>query len=133
MQAASVHNAISGSLTWLSVCLVAGFVAVARLGDFGSIAHLLMGLGVGLAGAVSHALLSSSGAFRRCGVVRRALINWLSGYLVFAAVALLLLAPKANADHPQFWIEIFRFFVLYTGAPMLVLSFVVAWTTRQRA
>jgi hypothetical protein len=89
MQTSGVRSAIVGSLIWLLVCVVASFVVIARLGDYGSIAHLLVGLGLGLTGAISHAVLSASAAFRSRDTIRRALLNWLLGYSIFVAIALL--------------------------------------------
>jgi hypothetical protein len=132
MQTSGVRSAIVGSLIWLLVCVVASFVVIARLGDYGSIAHLLVGLGLGLTGAISHAVLSASAAFRSRDTIRRALLNWLLGYSIFVAIALLSLNLGAKVNSPRFWIETFKFFVVHTGGPMLLLSFVVAWATRQR-
>jgi hypothetical protein len=132
MQTSGVRSAIVGSLIWLLVCLVASFVVIARLGDYGSIAHLLVGLGLGLTGAISHAVLSASVVFRSRDTIRRALLNWLLGYSIFVAIALLLLNLGAKVNNPRFWMETFKFFVVYTGGPMLLLSFVVAWSTCQR-
>lgn len=132
MQSSGVLRAIVGSLIWLVVCLVASLVVIARLGDYGSIVQLLVGLGLGLTGAVSHAVLSASAAFRSRGIIRRALLNWLLGYSIFVTVALLLLNSGAKVNNPWLWTEAFKFFVVYTGGPMLLLSFVVAWSTRQR-
>ena len=127
-----MRSAIIGTLIWIPVCLVAGLVVVARLGDYGSIAHLLFGLGIGLSGAISHAVLSASAAFRSRGTIRRALLNWLLGFSIFVAAVLFLLNPWAKAGTPEFWTEVFTFFVVDTGGPMLLLSLVVAWATRQR-
>jgi hypothetical protein len=132
MPTSGVGSAIVGSLIWLVVCAVTGFVVVVRLGDYGSIAHLLVGLGLGVAGAFSHAVLSASEAFRSRDTIRRALLNWLLGYGIFVAIAFFLLDLGAKANHPRFWRESFTFFVLHTGGPMLMLSFVVAWSTRRR-
>ena len=126
-----VRRAIVGSIIRVLVCFVASLVVIARLGDYGSIVQLLIGLGLGVTGAISHAALSASAAFRSRGTIRRALLNWLIGYSIFAAIALPLLNPWANAGTPEFWMEAFRFFVVYTGGPMLLLSFVVAWATRR--
>lgn len=43
---------------------------------------------------------------------------------------LLAMNPAARADSPGFWFETFKFFGAYTGGPMLLLSFAVAWATR---
>ena len=131
MQPSVVRSAILGALIWLLVCLVASFVVIARLGDYGSIAHLLVGLGVGLAGAISHVTLFASAAFRSRDAIRRALLNWLLGYSIFVAMALVMLNFGAKVNNPGFWIETCKFFVLDTCGPMLPLSFVVAWATRQ--
>ncbi len=133
MQTSGVRSAIVGSLIWLLVCLVASFVVVAQLGDYGSIAQLLVGLGLGLTGAVSHAVLSASVAYRNRGTIPRALLNWLLAYSVFVLIALLLLNPGTKMNNPGFWPETLKFFVVYTGVPMLLLSFVVAWSTRSHA
>jgi hypothetical protein len=132
VQTSGVRNAIVGSLIWLLVCLVAGFVVIARLGDYGSIAHMLVSLGLGLTGAISHAVLSASAAFRNRDTIRRALLNWLLGYSIFVAIALLMLNLGPKVNNPRFWMETFKFFIVYTGGPMLLLSFLVAWITRQR-
>lgn len=132
MQSSGVRSAIVGSLIWLLVCLVAGFAVIARLGDYGSIAHVLVSLGLGLSGAISHAVLSASAAFRSRGTIRRALLNWLLGYSMFVAIALLMLNLGQKVDSPRFWMEIFKFFVVHTGGPMLLLSLLVASITRQR-
>ena len=131
MQTSGIRNAIVGSLIWLIVGVVAGFVVVARLGDYGSIAHLLIGSGIGLAGAISHAALSASAAFRRGVTIWRAFLNWLLGYSIFLAVFFFLIgSPQLN--NPRFWPEAFEFFVVHTGGPMLILSLVVALITRER-
>lgn len=132
MQMSGLRSAVVGSLIWLLVCLVASIVVIARLGDYGSIAQLLVGLGLGLTGAVSHAVLSASAAFRSRGTIQRALLNWLLGYSVFVGIVLLMLDPGAKMNNPGFWEETLKFFVAYTGGPMLLLSFLVAWSTRQR-
>jgi Kef-type K+ transport system membrane component KefB len=131
MPTSGIRSAVVGSLIWLLVCSVAGYVVVARLGEYGSIARLLVGVGLGLAGAISHAALSASAAFRSSGIIRRALLTWLVGYSAFVAIAIFLLNPAAKMNSPRFWPEAFKFYVVNTGGPMLLLSLVVAWSTRQ--
>jgi hypothetical protein len=130
VRTSGVRSAIVGSLIWILVCLIASLVVIARLGDYGSIVQLLFGLGLGVTGAISHAVLSASAAFRSRDTIRRALLNWLLGYSIFLAISLTLLNPWVNAGTPEFWVEAFKFIVVYTGGPMLLLSFVVALATR---
>ncbi|MBI5461418.1 MAG: hypothetical protein HY941_04440 [Gammaproteobacteria bacterium] len=129
MQNQAVKSGLVGIVVWLLVCTVGGFVVLAQLRDYGSILQPVVGMAMGFLGAGTHALLCFSGRFRALGFLRRAFLNWLTAYLLFTALAILLTNFGAARFNPDFWPEFFRFMVLYTGGPMLLVAVLVALVT----
>ncbi len=132
MQRPIIRSSVVGALVWLIVCIAGGFVVLARLGEYGSVLQLLIAALMGLLGAVSHVLLSSSARFRGLGFLRRGFLNWLSAYLPLVAVAALFAKRGIAQNNPDFWPEAAKLLVLYTGTPMLCLALLVALITSMR-
>jgi hypothetical protein len=127
-----IWSSVVGALVWLIVCVAGGFVVLARLGDYGSIIQPLIGAVMGLLGAVSHVLLSTSTRFRRLGVLRRGFLNWLCAYLPLVALAALFTNYQIAQFNADFWSEVAKVLLLYTGTPMLCLALLVALITSMR-
>lgn len=133
MQGPIVKSIVVGSLVWLVVCIAGGFVVLARLGEYGSVVQLLIGVVMGLLGASSHVVLSAFPQFRRLSFLQRGLLNWLSAYLPLVAIAALLVNFKIAESNADFWPETAKLLLLYIGAPMLCLALLVALITSMRA
>lgn len=123
---------VVGALVWLLVCIAGGFVVLVRLGEYGSVAQLLIGVGMGLSGAISHVLLSISPRYRRRNFLWRGLLNGLSAYLSLVAYAALLVNFEMAGHNPDFWPEMAKLLLLYIGAPMCGLALFVALITSSR-
>jgi hypothetical protein len=121
-----VRAIVIGAALWLVLGIGAGFVVLARLGEYGSVLQLLVGAVAGALGAVSHAILCLFRPFQALGFLRRALLNWLCAYVPFAALALLLTNIRTASYNPKFWTEALWFLVFYTGGPMLLVAALVA-------
>lgn len=132
MQGPLIRSMVVGALVWLVVCVVGGFVALTRLGDYGSILQILIGAAMGLFGAVSHILLSVIPWFRRLSFLRRGLLNWLAAYSLLVAYAALLVNFKMANYNPNFWPEMAKLLLLYIGTPMLCLALLVSLITSTR-
>jgi hypothetical protein len=117
-----MRSVVVAMLVWLLTCTIGGFVTLARLGDYGSIAQPIIGVVMGVLGALSAVLLNRSSRFRSFGLVRRALLNWLSAYLPFAALAIAFTNFKLIPYSSNFLQEAIRFFGIYTALPMLVVA-----------
>jgi hypothetical protein len=133
MQGSLVKSIVVGSLVWLVVCFAGGFVVLARLGEYGSVVQLLIGVVMGLLGAASHVVLSVFSRFRRLNFLQRGLLNWLSAYLPLVAIAALLVNVKIAESDPNFWPEIAKLLLVYIGTPMLCLALLVSLITSTRA
>lgn len=118
-----------GVVTWLAVCIAGAFAALQRLGEYGSVLQLLIGAAMGIVGALAHVVLSAFSGFRRLGFLRRGLLNWLCGYVALVGVGAALGIPRSLPSTPAYWQGFARFYLLYTGAPMLALSVLVALLT----
>lgn len=118
-----------GSFVWLVLGTVGGFVVLARLGEHGSVAQPLVGVTMGSLGAVTHGVLRTFARFRALSLLRRALVNWMCGFLLFLAVAAALTNFGNAKFNPDFWPELMRFVVLYVGCPMFGLAVLVAALT----
>lgn len=129
MQNTRFKSAIIGAFIWLVLCIVGGFVALARLGDYGSIVQPLIGFVIGLLGAISHALLCVSHRFRALRFPMRALLNWLCAYVPFIGLVILFTNFNMAQYNPDFWLQTLRLVLLYTGGPMLLAAFLVAMLT----
>ena len=129
MQRRIIWSSVVGALMWLSLCVAGGFVVLARLGDYGSIIQPLIGAVMGLLGAVSHVLLSTSARFRRLGFLRRGVANWLCAYVPFVALAALFTNYQMAQFNADFWSHGAKILLLYTGAPMLCAALFVALIT----
>lgn len=129
MQNRAVKSCLVGIAVWLVVCTVGGFVALARLRGYGSILQIVTGGVMGLLGAGTHAMLCFSPRFRKLCFMRRAWLNWLAAYLLFTALAILLTNFGMARFNPDFWPEFFRFMLLYTGGPMLLVAVLVGLVT----
>ena len=132
MQRPIIWSSVVGALVWLIVCIAGGFAVLARLGEYGSIIQLLIAALMGFLGAASHVLLSASARFRSLGFLRRGFLNWLSAYLPLVAVAALFANHRIAQNDPDFWPEVAKLLILYTGAPMLFLALLVALITSMR-
>lgn len=132
MQSPPFRSAVIGALVWLGLCIVGSFVVLSRLGDYGSILQPLVGLVIGLLGAVSHALLCVSNRFRALGFLSRALLNWLCAYLPFTGLAILFTNFGMAKYNPDFWPQALRFMVFYTAGPMLLVAVLTAMLTTSR-
>jgi len=118
---------------WLVVCIAGSFAVLARLGEYGSVVQLLIGLVMGLLGAASHVVLSAFPRFRRLGFLKRGFLNWLSAYLPLVAIAALFLNFRIAESNPNFWSETAKLLLLYIGTPMLCLALLVSLITSMRA
>ena len=118
---------------WPVVCIAGGFVVLARLGEYGSVVQLLIGLVMGFLGAASHILLSAFSRFRRLSFLQRGFLNWLCAYLPLVAIAALLVNFKIAESNPSFWPEMAKLLLLYIGTPMLCLALLVSMFTSMRA
>ena len=114
---------------WLIVCVAGGFVVLARLGDYGSIIQPLIGAVMGLLGAVSHVLLSTSARFRRLGFLRRGFVNWLCAYVPLVALAALFTNYQMAQFSADFWRDGAKILLLYAGTPTLCAALFVALIT----
>lgn len=123
------RSAIIGALIWLTLFIVGGYVVLARLGEYGSIVHLLIGFVIGLLGAISHALLCASNRFRALRLPSRALLNWLCAYVPFISLVIIFTNFNMIQYNPDFWRQTLRLVFLYTGGPMLLAAFLVAMLT----
>ncbi len=132
MQGPPFRSGLIGALVWLGVCIVGGFVVLAYLQEYGSIVQPLVGLVMGLLGAVSHALLCASARFRNLGFLRRALLNWVCAYLPFTVIAMVLMNFNMAQHNPDFWSGLLKFMALYTGCPMLVVATLTAILTSSK-
>jgi len=132
MQGTPFRSGFIGALIWLGICIVGGFVILARLQEYGSIVQPLIGLVMGLLGAVSHALLCASARFRNLGFLRRALLNWVCAYVPFTAIAMVLMNFKMAQYNPDFWAGLLKFMALYTGCPMLLVATLTAILTSSK-
>ncbi|GEM_PF-3731234 len=133
MQAPPVKAIVIGSLVWIVVCFIGGWVVVGWLGDYGSIAHLLIGVAIGLLGTVSHVALSFSAQIRRLNFLKRGLLNWLCAYLLLIAIGALFVNFEMAWSNPNFWPEAAEFLLLDTGAPMLCLALIVSLITSRKS
>jgi hypothetical protein len=124
-----MKSAIIGSVIWIVLCIVGGFVALARLGDYGSIVQPLIGFVIGLLGALSHALLCMTNRFRALRFPRRALLNWLCAYIPFTGLVIFFTNFGMIQYNPDFWPKTLRFMLFHTGGPMLLAAFLVAMLT----
>lgn len=118
---------------WLVVCIAGGFVVLARLGEYGSVVQLLIGVVMGFLGAASHIVLSVFPRFRRLNFLQRGLLNWLSAYLPLVVIAALLVNVRIAESDPGFWPAMAKLLLLYIGAPMLCLALLVSLITSTRA
>lgn len=132
MQDPPLRSGSIGTLIWLGSCIVGGFVVLARLQEYGSIVQPLIGLVMGLLGAVSHALLCASARFRNLGFLRRALLNWVCAYVPFTAIAITLTNFGMAKYNPDFWTQGLKLIVLYTGFPMLLVATLTAILTSSK-
>lgn len=132
MQGSIVRSIVVGALVWLVVRIAGGFVVMVRLGDYGSIVQILIGLVMGFLGAVSHVLLSLFPRFRRRNFLWRGLLSWLTAYLALVAYAALLVNFKMAEYNPNFWAGFAKLLLLYIGAPMFCLALLVALITSTR-
>jgi len=132
MQGTPFRSGFIGVLIWLGICIAGGFVVLARLQEYGSILQPLIGLVMGLLGAVSHALLWASARFRNLGFLRRALLNWVCAYVPFTAIAMVLMNFKMAQYNPDFWVGLLKFMALYTGCPMLLVATLTAILTSSK-
>ncbi len=133
MRVSVLTSVVIGSLVWIVVCIAGGFVVLARLGEYGSVVQLLIAAAMGLLGAFSHAVLSAFSGFRRLGVVKRGLLNWLVGYLPLVAMSALFVNVRIAESSPDFWPEMAKLLLLYIGTPMLFLALLVSLVTGTRA
>ncbi len=129
MQGPGTRSSVVGALIWLILCIAGAFVVLQRLGEYGSVLHLLIGAAMGVLGALAHILLSAFNSFRRLGFLRRGLLNWLCAYLALVAVGAMFSYPKAPPSSSADWQALAKLLFLYTGAPMLVLAVVIALVT----
>lgn len=129
MHDTSIKPCIIGIAVWLVVCTLGGFVALAHLREYGSVVQIVTGAVMGLLGAGTHTMLCFSPRFRLLGFIRRAWLNWLIAYLLFTALAILLTNFGMARFNPDFWPEFFRFMLLYTGGPMLLVAVLVGLVT----
>lgn len=129
MQGPLVRSCVVGALIWLAFCIAGAFAVLQRLGEYGSVLHLLIGIAMGVFGAFAHLLLSALQGFRRLGFIRRGLLNWLCAYLALVAVGAMLSYPRILSFSRTDWEALARPLLLYTGAPMLVLAVLVAIVT----
>jgi len=129
MQGPVVRSSVVGALVWLTLCIAGAFVVLQRLGEYGSVLHLLIGVAMGILGALAHLILSSLQGFRRLGFMRRGLLNWFCAYLALVALGAILSYPKVLPVDRAGWEELARLLFLYTGVPMLVLAVLVALIT----
>lgn len=118
---------------WLVLCIAGGFAVLARLGEYGSVVHLLIGVAMGFLGAVSHVLLSLFPRFRRLNFLRRGLLNWLSAYLPLVGIGALLVNFRVAASNPDFWPEMAKLLLLSLGTPMLGVALLVSLLTGKRS
>lgn len=124
-----MKSAIVGSAIWLALSIIASFVVLSRLGEYGSIVQPLIGFVIGLLGAISHALLCVSHRFRAQWFPIRALLNWLCAYVPFIGLVILFTNFGMIQYNPDFWPKTLRFMLFHTGGPMLVAAFLVAMFT----
>lgn len=129
MQGPRLRSSVVGALVWLTSCMVGAFAVLHRLGEYGSILHLLVGIAMGVLGALAHLMLSSVQGFRRLGFLLRGLLNWLCAYLALVVVGAILSYPKPLPASRAGWNELASVLVFYTGAPMLMLAVLVALIT----
>jgi hypothetical protein len=134
MEGSLLRSIVVGTLLWLVVSTVGGFVVLAQLGERGSVIQLLVGALMGFFGAASHVLLSLFPRIRRSNFLWRGLLNWLLAFLVFAFIAVewFLTDLKSATSNPSFWPELARSFLLYIGAPTFCLALLVALITSRR-
>lgn len=118
-----------GLLTWLILATGGGFVALAWLGEYGSVAQPLIGATMGALGAVTHGVLWAFPRFQSLSLLHCALANWTCGFLLFLAIAAALTNFGNARFNPDFWPELMRFVLLWVGCPMLALSVLVAALT----
>lgn len=125
----NLRASVVGAVIWLAGCIVGGFAVLHRLGEYGSVLHLLIGVAMGITGALSHVLLSAIAGFRRLGFVRRGLLNWLCAYSALVVVGAMVSYPKASALSPAEWLALAKQVFLPIGAAMVVLAMLVAIVT----
>jgi hypothetical protein len=118
-----------GALTWLVVCIGGAFAVLHRLGDYGSVLHLLIGTAMGSFGALAHIALSAFPSFRRLTFLRRGLLTWACAYSALVAIGAMLSYPKLPPTNPADWEALAKLLVVYTGGPMLALAVLVALAT----
>jgi hypothetical protein len=67
---------------WLLGCSGIGFVAASIYGEFGSIVFVIMGVFVGLSGAISHGVLARRPRFARQSTVAKTAILWIGAMII---------------------------------------------------
>ena len=70
------------AVIWLLGCSLAGIIIAMINGEFGSIVFVILGVFVGLSGALSHCLLVRRASFIRRSEVAKAMIVWIGAMII---------------------------------------------------
>jgi hypothetical protein len=70
------------AMIWLFGCSLAGLIIAMINGEFGSIVYVIVGVFVGLSGALSHCLLVRRASFRRRSKVTKAMFVWVGAMII---------------------------------------------------
>lgn len=87
---------------WLVGCSLAGLVIAMINGEFGSIVYVIVGVFVGLSGAISHWLLVRRASFRRRSEIMKAVILWIGAMIIplmWTVIGALYSNAKVSGDY----------------------------------
>ena len=68
--------------SWLFGCSAIGFVVASINGEFGSIVFVIVGVFIGLSGAICHSVLTRRPRFARQSAVAKAAILWVGAMII---------------------------------------------------
>jgi hypothetical protein len=103
---------------WIVGCSFAGVVVAMVNGEFGSIVFAIVGVFVGLSGAISHCVLIRRVSFRRRSDFEKAAILWVAAMVLPGAWAVF---GALNSDAP-----IDRYYLIYFGGGIAVFALVAS-------
>jgi uncharacterized membrane-anchored protein len=117
--------AIGAIALWLVGCTLTGVIVAGAIGEHGSAIFAMIGLAVGIAGALTHSVFLFSLRFRRQSIIKQSVLCWFGVILVLVvgSVALALTSSEVRETFKQWLIAISMFGL----APTLFVAFLFNW------
>ena len=123
---------VYAALLWILGCPLVGVGVAACIGEHGAIVFAILGLAVGVAGALAHVALLLTRHFNKRAPFVRCLIVWVSTLSILMIVALVI-AFRADTQGDAVLKDWASFIAIYALVPSLFAASAFSWLVNRAA